>query len=601
VSPRFLTKSRFKIGRECPTKLYYQDRPEYPNSKREDSFLASLARGGFQVGKLAQLYHPGGVEILERDPARAADETERLLAPGGDVTLFEPAIRWGSCLVRVDVLKIRGTDVELIEVKAKSYKSEEGLGKAKWKPYLLDVAFQTFVARRARPDWSVRPFLLLADSTARATVDGLNQRFLVVDGDEVRVAPGTTLESLGEPILIQVDVSAEVEKLLADPEFAASVTALERLVTKGEKAPPTLGAVCRRCEFPTGFDECWRQAAGITPGARPLVFDVWNYRGAGARVEAGHYFADELTEAEIPRKPRTDGRRGLSQSERQWVQLTAREEFLDRDGLHAELAGLRYPFHLIDFETTTVALPFHAGRRPYEQVAFQFSHHVLHEDGRLEHRDQYLHRERGRFPNFEFLRALRRSLGDDGGAVFRYAQHESTVLKQIAAQLADSREPDREELAAFATGLRMVDLCDWVKRFYFHPAMRGSNSIKAVLPAMLAHSATLQRIYGAPVYGARGGIPSLGFTDWQWVRRDERGGVIDPYSLLPPLEGDELSLFDEDELADGAGAMTAWARMQFVEMSDAERTRVSEALLRYCELDTLAMAMLLQHWLAPRA
>ena len=49
-----------------------------------------------------------------------------------------------------------------------------------------------------------------------------------------------------------------------------------------------------------------------------------------------------------------------------------------------------YPLHFIDFETSMVAIPFNKGRRPYEGIAFQFSHHVVQKDGRIEHRGQYL-------------------------------------------------------------------------------------------------------------------------------------------------------------------------------------------------------------------
>jgi hypothetical protein len=51
-----LTKSRFKIGAECPTKLFFNDRKEYGNKKHQDEFLKALAEGGFQVGELAKLY-----------------------------------------------------------------------------------------------------------------------------------------------------------------------------------------------------------------------------------------------------------------------------------------------------------------------------------------------------------------------------------------------------------------------------------------------------------------------------------------------------------------------------------------------------------------
>ncbi len=57
--PKYLTKSRFKLGRECPVKLYYTGKKEYPSTNDDNDFLASLAEGGFQVGELAKLLYPG--------------------------------------------------------------------------------------------------------------------------------------------------------------------------------------------------------------------------------------------------------------------------------------------------------------------------------------------------------------------------------------------------------------------------------------------------------------------------------------------------------------------------------------------------------------
>ena len=64
---RYLTKSRFKLGIECPTKLYYTGKREYPNQKLDDPFLAALADGGYQVGELAKLYFPNGQDITTLD------------------------------------------------------------------------------------------------------------------------------------------------------------------------------------------------------------------------------------------------------------------------------------------------------------------------------------------------------------------------------------------------------------------------------------------------------------------------------------------------------------------------------------------------------
>jgi hypothetical protein len=91
ITPRYLTKSRFKLAIECPTKLYYTGKPEYANTNNENEFLAMLADGGFQVGELAKLMYPDGVEIKSKRVAEAVAETERLLQQD-HITLFEPAI-----------------------------------------------------------------------------------------------------------------------------------------------------------------------------------------------------------------------------------------------------------------------------------------------------------------------------------------------------------------------------------------------------------------------------------------------------------------------------------------------------------------------------
>jgi len=55
---RYLTKSRFKLAVECPTKLYYTGKDSiFRNLKRDDTFLQALARGGFQVGKMATMLY----------------------------------------------------------------------------------------------------------------------------------------------------------------------------------------------------------------------------------------------------------------------------------------------------------------------------------------------------------------------------------------------------------------------------------------------------------------------------------------------------------------------------------------------------------------
>ena len=147
----------------------------------------------------------------------------------------------------------------------------------------------------------------------------------------------------------------------------------------------------------------------------------------------------------------------------------------------------------------------------------------------------------------------------------------------------------------------MVDLLEVIKSYYFDPRTNGSNSIKYVLPAILSRSSFLQKKYSSYMYGAQGGIPSKNFTNWQWITFDDNNQVVDPYLLLPKLfeenEEEQVILLTQDnELKNGGAALMAYARMQFEAMSDYERAELRSALLKYCELDTLAMVMIYEAW-----
>ena len=98
---RYLTKSRYKMALECPTKLFYSGKPkEYADGSIDDPFLMALARGGFQVGALAQCYFPEGVEVRETDHDQAVAVTAKLLQENENVTIFEAALRHKNLFVR---------------------------------------------------------------------------------------------------------------------------------------------------------------------------------------------------------------------------------------------------------------------------------------------------------------------------------------------------------------------------------------------------------------------------------------------------------------------------------------------------------------------
>jgi hypothetical protein len=641
-SPRLLTKSRFNLAHECPTKLFYQKKKEYADQSSDDQFLKALAEGGYQVGELAKLYFPDGTDVKTLDHAESLRETAKLLELD-EVIIFEAAIQFEDFFVRVDILKKVRNRIELIEVKSKSFHpgEDEFLGKrgginAEWNKYLHDVAFQTFVLRRAFPKYQIDPFLLLADKSALCPTSGLNQKFTLKTDQKGRVSveakqASISKEDLSKQILILKDVSAIVDSIITPEQFAKEVRSWATAYKNDQKIPPQLSSACKKCQFfkeesddpnlKSGKTECWSEYLKKSPAEiqKPTILELWNSKATDKFLEQGKYFLEDLSEEDFKIKSRD--RSGLSQSERQWLQVKKVKEkdasvFIDRSSLTLEMQQWLFPLHFIDFETTRAAIPFYKDHRPYEGIAFQFSHHILEESGRIHHAGEYLHTKRGEFPNFHFIRALKAELDKDQGTIFRYATHENTFLNVILAQLQRSQEPDKDDLITFIQSItrptkdtvnpwepnrEMVDMLELVKLYYFDPSTGGSNSIKDVLPAVLRDSKYLKEKYSKPVYGSASGIISKNFENHAWVKFDNKGNVEDPYSSLPSILSiaDKATadfIFKADKLSDGGAAMTAWARMQFTEMTDVERNLISQALLRYCELDTFAMVMIYEHW-----
>ncbi len=648
---RLLTKSRFKIGLVCPSKLYYTGKQEYPDKGKDNSFLEALAEGGYQVGELAKCYYPAGITIEERGSEIPLRKTQELVLQENAV-IFEAAFMYENLFIRADIIEKIGNTINLLEVKSKSFDGRDSLDmrnakgglSSAWREYLYDIAFQKYVISKAYPDWNVRAWLMLADKNAVATVDGLNQKFQLIKVENertfVQVIWGTTKTEIGEEILIRINVDDLVQMVYEEVyqvpgraiSFIGYIHHLADKYEKDEKIITPINKDCKSCDFRasqqeeqegklSGFKECWSVQLGCTKEKldAPLVLDIWNFRGKQGLMDNGTYFMKDVTEDDLGKKDPLAAE-GLSTKERQWLQISKTndgdsEPYVDTEGLRKEFDKFVYPLHFIDFETSMLAIPFHKGRKPYEQVAFQFSHHTVSADHVIEHKGQYLSVEKGEFPNFHFLRALKIQLENDKGTVFRYANHENAVLNQVMKQLMDASRvdvPDKDELIAFFGTIThsdthqgerdMVDLLKLVKNYYYHPSMGGSNSIKYVLPAVLNSSGFIREKYSQPIYGKTSQIKSLNFEDgWIWIKEDENGKMISPYKLLPHLfDNIDEDLIDEffmsDQLADGGAAMTAYAKMQFAQITELERNKIASGLLRYCELDTLAMVMIWEYW-----
>jgi len=196
------------------------------------------------------------------------------------------------------------------------------------------------------------------------------------------------------------------------------------------------------------------------------------------------------------------------------------------------IRALAWPHIYLDFETIGFAVPRWAGTRPYQQVPFQWACVVEHEDGQLEQRE-FLDLW-GADPSRACAEALVRELPHEGTVIAYNAQFERGVIERLASVHPDLAKPLR------SLAERLFDLLPVVRAHYYHSDMRGSRSIKAVLPTI----------------GAGAGYEGL------------------------------------DEVQDGTAAQAAYLEAVGPETSAERRGELEGKLRRYCGMDAGAMMAL---------
>lgn len=604
MASKLLTKSAFKIARSCPTKLYYY-RSNYPSTNETNAYLEFLADGGHIVGKLAQLLFQDGILIESADglDSAVARTTEALKKE--NVVLFEAALKVGNKLVLVDILEKKGKYIKLIEVKSKAYDSEEadeyaakgkrsyflnskGIVDSEWKEYLEDICFQTYVARLAFPQFEIIPYLCLPDKGKTTSIEGLASMFtLIEDVDPKTNKKSMRVEFRGEAdkvrsdhFLVQINVEAEVALLWEEVKNDAERFD-QSLSPKLTKIATPVSTNCKGCEYDlpedekSGYSECWGKIARV----KPHIFDLYH----GTTIQKGELFESLISSGKISLfdvpVDALSGKRGIRQSIQIEGSKTNRE-WISPD-LRAIIQSVKYPLHFVDFETSRVAVPYHAGMRPYEQVAFQWSCHTIKEPGGVPVHSEWINTE-DIFPNFEFARKLMEQVGEHG-SVLTWAHHESSTLDDIAEQLKKYGKDDVElsnwisELTDKETG-RIVDLNKVTLDCFFHPSMGGRTSLKYVLPAVWNNH------------------PELRDLPWlkKYVVYDSDQKVLDPYKVLSAIE----IAGQAEVVKEGTGAMRAYQDMMFGQTRDdpARKEKWKALLLQYCELDTIAMLVVWEYW-----
>ena len=464
-----LTKTDFIQYLNCPKSLWLKhNRPDIYPAGSFSSFIEKLAAEGNEVES-----HVKQV-VSHYSDAEAYNFQQDFLTSDGLYT-------------RCDLVKFNiDGSIDLFEIKSSTNVKDGSLHS-----HLKDAAFQLVVAQRS------------GENVGKVWIVHLNKNY-VRSGD---IDPNALLTFSDETVRVKAllhETEAEIDSALA----------LLNRDTIDERSCSCL--YLSRAHHCDSFDY-------FNPSIpEPSIYSLPRLFGAklAAFVDEGRFDLVTINPDEV--------------SAQQALIIKAHNDgnpLVDKSEIQAFLAQLKYPLHFLDYETFLSAVPIVDGYRPQEQLPFQFSVHVLHEDGRLDH-SEYL----ADYPTRPeaLIKALHDAIQPTGSVLAWNKAFENGQNKNMGKQC-----PHAEDFLLDVVD-RTVDLMDIFKTGYVDTGFDGSTSIKKVLPV-----------------------------------------------LIPELSYQSL------EINDGGAAMEAWGEM--IAMTDLiKKNKIREALLDYCKLDTLAMVRIYQ-------
>jgi predicted RecB family nuclease len=479
-----ISKSKFVAGVQCLKRLYWQvHQPEL--AARLGAADQAIMKQGREVGLLAHQLFPGGVEVGSHGGLDQAIRATRELVANGEVpAIFEGVFEHDGVLVRVDVLhRRRDGRWRLIEVKSSASLKEE---------HLDDVALQYRVLSRCGLD------------VGSACLAHVNRSFVFRGG---RVDPWHFFRIR--------NVTRQVAKL--QPKLTFQLRAAFTVLSMPKAPDIAPGKHCMSpvtCEF---FDRCNPPIPDDHIGYVPRLHASAEEALEELGVESIHDIPDDFPLSERQRLACTSVQTG--------------EPWFNPE-LGVVLESLRYPLYFMDFESVNPAVPRFPSMRPYDQLPFQWSVHVLRQPRAEPEHYEFLATDASD-PRREFVESLCYALGESGNIVV-YSAFESQRLSELGAYLPEFADRIKQIQA------RLWDLLPVVRNNVHHPAFAGSYSLKYVLPAL---------------------VPEM------------------TYESMPVANGQDAGL--------------AWEALIRGGLDQTERDWIKKALLDYCGQDTLALVKLL--------
>lgn len=497
-----LSKSQYLRGMQCKKSLWLKQH------KKEALVVSKEAQAvftsGTNIGELACKLFPKGERIeYSGDFIKQAQQTKELLDKGVE-TIYEATFIYDEIVVMVDILQNTQEGFIFNEVKSTANalkKDEEHLEDV----YSNDLAIQYFVISN------------LGYKIKQTNLIYINKNYVREDELEIN------------KLFTSFDATQEV--MDKQREVLNNIKELKEVVSMNNE--PNID-ISTYCEYPYPCDAreyCWAKQRGIDAGARDSVFRLHRLP---LKEKINLYKQGILSFKELPKDYKLNQRQKF-QIEDEYASVS--EPFKDKRAIKEFLDSLQYPLYHLDFETYIQSIPKYKGMRPFMQIPFQYSLHIQHKNGELEHKEFLA--QNGVDDRYNLAKRLTQDIPKEACVLAYNMQFEKSVIKN----LAETYEDLKEHLMAIYDNMKDLML-PFAKNHYYHKNMLGSHSLKVVLPSI-----------------------------------DEE--MANAYKDLPLIHN-------------GGEAMEAFAKMEEENLNKEEMQKYREGLLAYCKLDTLAMVRIIE-------
>lgn len=483
-----MSKSKYCKCVQCKKIIWLNKyKPEFAVQTARDSVLEN----GKMVGELAKSLF-GKYEGIEFniDLNVMIEQTKELLKNKPNI-IAEASFNYNNNFCSVDILKNYEDGVEIYEVKSSTEIHNI---------YIEDASYQSYVLSK------------IGLNVKKVCIVYINNQY--IRGKELEIDKLFNIEDITDIAMSKQD------------EIETNIELLNNYMEEHDQNNEPITDIGIKCSDP--YDcEYWEYCTRNLP--KPNVFDI----AGGMRKEKKFqkYYEGKISFEDLQYEDLNP--KYLEQIDFELHNLKPK---IDKDAIRDLMDSLVYPLYFIDYETYQLAVPEIEGTRPYQQLPFQYSLHIIESKGApIEHKEFLAEVEDKDFIR-HFAESMIKDMPKNGSVIIYNKSFEPARNNEIARMYPDLKE-EMDRLNS-----NMVDFLEPFKqRKYYTKEMHGSASIKAVLPALYPNDPELD------------------------------------YHNLPVVHN---------------GGEASEAFLSLKDKSKEEQEKIRHGLLVYCELDTYAMVKL---------